>query len=64
METKKRHNFIKELGAIATEYKTSLMGLGCLACIGLYWCNVITGEQFASGTALLTAAGLLRAKDG
>lgn len=44
-------------------YKTSLPALGVVVCVILYWSNVITGEQFTIGTAALTSAGLLGAKD-
>ena len=54
---------LDELGVIAKEYKTTLMGIGVFTCIALFWTKQIDGEQFTSGVALLTTVGFFVAKD-
>jgi hypothetical protein len=44
-------------------YKTTLPGAALVVCVIIYWCNIITTEQFVTGTAALTGLGLLGAKD-
>ena len=50
------HKFLKN-------YKTTLPAIALVGCVIIYWCNVITTEQFITGTAALTGLGLLGAKD-
>jgi hypothetical protein len=53
----------EEIKKIAKNYKTTLMAVLALACVGLYFFDYISTEQFTLGTALLTSAGLLIARD-
>ena len=44
-------------------YKTTLPAVLLVGCVIIYWCNIITTEQFQMGMAALTSLGLLGAKD-
>lgn len=44
-------------------YKTTISGALMLIAVGLFWQGAITLQQFETGLAALTAAGLFAAKD-
>lgn len=44
-------------------YKTSIPAILGLVAVGLYWFKLIDSEQLTTGVTLLTAAGLIGAKD-
>jgi len=44
-------------------YKTSIPAFLVVVAVGLYWFKLIDSEQLTTGVTLLTAAGLIGAKD-
>lgn len=44
-------------------YKTTLPAVLALLAVGLHWSGLIDQQQMVSGIAVLTAAGLMAAKD-
>lgn len=54
---------MKEFLGVLTNFKTSLPAALALACVGLYYANLIDKEHLTVGIGVFVSLGLLGAKD-